>query len=342
MFKFQHETQMGNLLRRRDLYSTSASSIDLTGFSDSMITVLCVASGCDYCANLKNVGIVSACGIIREAFLSKSYSTETVPTLSPLEKVFRGLFQKTSLNLSENEKADYIDSFLNALIMFQHPVVFDPLSEKCILLNDPFIDNNIDDDLALYKPYKLLCQDKVALQNIVGSIYDSVMARNIASGWINPSTFTLRYSDKNTPVEAQKIATATLNRNRKESSVTTSNRNPRDVDERSMKENFTKKACFQFATQDSATSSASKFYPSQHVLTQHSLSTSPASAVSKHLPNSQTTKLSSLSSSPSLSMGKLSSQKSICCSQQNYNENGTENLSPNEFEIDLPLTQVMI
>ena len=53
----------GDLLRKSDFGATS-SSFSLAKFSNVMLSILLVASGCDYCKSLRGIGVVTARNIV--------------------------------------------------------------------------------------------------------------------------------------------------------------------------------------------------------------------------------------------------------------------------------------
>lgn len=182
---FSESKATGKLINFRELMFNSDPSLNLLNFNATMISILCVASGCDYCKNLKGIGLVTAKTLIEEAFLLE----HTGSTNShPLERFFSKLFQKTKEKLNEDEKENYRHAFLNALMMYLHPVVFDPIQGKCVIV-DLDVSNTV---MSKYRPYCELIKDTSKLQDIIGKIYDDTSSCYIAEGWIDPKTWTLR------------------------------------------------------------------------------------------------------------------------------------------------------
>jgi hypothetical protein len=157
--------------------------LDLLDFSESMLAVMFVAVGSDYCKKLKGIGIVTACNIVRSAFLGKK-AKET----SALDIVFKRLYQETyeKDNLSDDFKKDFEENFLAGLFMYRHPIVYDPIQGKCITVGDPELGG--DPELVRYKPYAELCQDAARRAAVAGTLFESPMATFIAEGWISPRT----------------------------------------------------------------------------------------------------------------------------------------------------------
>ena len=331
---------------------------NLSGFTDIMIAVLCIVAGCDYCTNLKNIGIVTARNIVHEAF-----NTTKGRSCSPLDIVFQLLFQKVK-TISENEKAEYKESFLHALCMFLHPVVFDPISDTSKFLNDPYESTDIDENLALYAPYRNLCKNRSRLENVVGSLIGEE-GKNIALGWIHPSTKCLRFPFNETPRPVIDWFEKSVGKD-------VVSKSQQKIAQSGMSNSQTlRQSSSELA---SVSSNISNLHASQHILTQCSISASPFSNIEKSSSqssnilsqksisseshnnkrkrgnqiSSQTSKSSSsFVSSPDLlsplshdSRAKFNNRKdennnSIECS------NDDENLSPNECEAhDLPFTQM--
>lgn len=147
---------------------------------DSLYVLFVYYTGSDYCDKLKGIGVLKACNIVREAFY-------TEPDKSPLEKVLERVFQETydKSNLSPNDKETYKANFLKALLMFRHPVVYDPFLAKCVTVGDPDDLENGDVELLQYKPYAELVRDASRREEVVGKLLDPPIATMIAEGWIS-------------------------------------------------------------------------------------------------------------------------------------------------------------
>ena len=188
----------GQLFLRSRLGCTP-SPLSLLDFSDVMLATMFVAAGCDYCKNLKGIGIVTARKCVKEAFhgygpsMSSSEATADNPvgkrtTTTPgdtepkLSKLFRLLYNNgySGKKMTREERAEYETNFCKALIMFRHPVVFDPIAAKCVVVNDPA--------LGGADPYANLVNDPAMLQEIVGKILTPTRASLIAEGRINART----------------------------------------------------------------------------------------------------------------------------------------------------------
>lgn len=183
----------GIMLRKEDL-GAAAGSLNLLDFSPVMLAVMFVAVGSDYCKKLKGIGIITACDIVRSAFLEKRLKQG-----SPLEHVFEKIYQRTSeRELSDSFKEDFEKNFLAAVFMYRHPIVFEPLQGRCIIVGDPDRHNGggVDPELAVYEPYAQLCRDADRRVAIAGALFESPMAAYIAEGWISPRTMLPREGTK--------------------------------------------------------------------------------------------------------------------------------------------------
>ena len=180
--------------------------LSLIDFSDVMLATMFVAAGCDYCKNLKGIGIVTARKCVKEAFhgygrsMSSSEATADNPvgkrtmttpgdTEPKLSKLFRLLYNNgySGKKMTREERAEYETNFCKALIMFRHPVIFDPIAAKCVVVNDPAL-GGADPELCTFKTYANLVNDPIMLQEIVGKILTSARASLIAEGRINART----------------------------------------------------------------------------------------------------------------------------------------------------------
>lgn len=177
------------LIRRKDFKHTMNQSFDLSGFNDVMLAILCVAAGCDYCDSLKGIGIKTAREAVKSAF---DRSGTDVPKL---RLVFADLFKKCYGNLNRDEKIAYENNFLEALVMFRHPIAFDPIQVQLVYSNYECP----DPDLMSYKSYADIIQNKSRMEQIVGKLYCKEMALNVVEGFINPKTWTLFGSESETP-----------------------------------------------------------------------------------------------------------------------------------------------
>jgi 5'-3' exonuclease len=181
----------GIMLRKEDL-GAATGTLDLLDFSSVMLAVMFSAAGSDYCEKLKGIGIVKACGVVRSAFLEKRLDKG-----SPLETVFDKLYQLTSeKELSDSFKEKFERNFLAAVFMYRHPIVFEPLQGRCIIVGDPEHGGSVDPELAIYEPYAQLCRDADRRVAIAGTLFESPLAAYIAEGWIAPRTMRPREDTK--------------------------------------------------------------------------------------------------------------------------------------------------
>ena len=194
----------GQLLLRSSLSSTP-SPLNLMDFTDVMLSALFVAAGCDYCPSLKGVGVVTARKCVKEAFhgygpgmLSceadgdnpinrKRRGGEDGDDDEPkLAKLFRLLYVAGygGKRMTREERDEYEDNFCRALVMYRHPVVFDPITAKCVVANDPAT-GGADPELITFELYADIVNDSAKLQAIVGKVLDPDRAALIAEGQIN-------------------------------------------------------------------------------------------------------------------------------------------------------------
>jgi 5'-3' exonuclease len=189
----------GIMLRKEDLGTvTTTGSLDLMDFSPVMLAVMFVAVGSDYCKKLKGIGIVTACSLVRSAFLDKRLDKG-----SPLETVFEKIYHSTKeRDLSDSFKEDFERNFLAAVFMYRHPIVFEPLQGRCIIVGDPgrhyggAVGGGVDPELAVYEPYAQLCRDTDRRVAIAGALFESPISTYIAEGWISPRTMRPREDTK--------------------------------------------------------------------------------------------------------------------------------------------------
>jgi len=86
-------------------------------------------------------------------------------------------------------KEEYKKEFLAGLLMFRHPVVFDPIKACCRIAGLSQEDGeNGDPELRLHEPYAALLDDPKKREEVIGSIIPSPLVAYIAEGFISPRT----------------------------------------------------------------------------------------------------------------------------------------------------------
>ena len=200
----------GKLVEFQDLGGTKVFSggppkPDLTDFTPIMMAVLFVLLGCDYNGHrkLKGIGIVKACKIVRKAFLesSRRNTTETdsasevsqlnrIVPMSPasvasnasprkkrknqlptLEIVWKEAYEQSFDSFyTEEFKKEYQKSFVEALWMYRHPIVFDPMIRACIQCPSPVSDELGDPELLDCKEYSELSSNPIRIIQVVGEL----------------------------------------------------------------------------------------------------------------------------------------------------------------------------
>lgn len=180
----------GILVQRGDLGAMGLlqKCLSLQDFSDVMLAVMFVALGCDYCSSLKQIGSVAAKEIVRIAFHGEKGESEEERQKPALQKVFEGLYRSTSEKniLTADFKKEYESGFLEALLMYRHPMIYDPFLGKCVLLRNP--PHGSDPELLEYEPYARLCNDVRRREQILGTCHGPGTSTRIAEGWISPRT----------------------------------------------------------------------------------------------------------------------------------------------------------
>lgn len=180
--------------------SLSGSPIDLMDFTPTMMATLFVLLGCDYTVGanekkLKGIGLVTGHRIVRKAFLGgdsiHNGKEQGRRNTSVLRKLWEDAYQHMhSPNILTPEyKDEYERSFMEALFMYRHPVVFDPLLQRCVHINEvvgPGGNTVIGGDAELmeYPPYASLCGDYERIGQITGELPPSAEAVGIAEGRI--------------------------------------------------------------------------------------------------------------------------------------------------------------
>lgn len=146
-------------------------TLNLSDFSPIMMAVLFVAVGCDYCEKLKGIGLITACRVVRKAFLESS-SKSVLPEV--FSQLYTYCFEKT---MSDQYKRQYEERFLAALYMYLHPIVYDPVLGRCIVQGEKGGgrgDDGLWGEAALLKhgPYAALCKNPNRKSQIIGELGD--------------------------------------------------------------------------------------------------------------------------------------------------------------------------
>ncbi|KAL7549442.1 hypothetical protein ACHAWF_012711 [Thalassiosira exigua] len=209
----------GTLLRRRDL--GASRGIDLRDFSDGMLAATFVAAGCDYCDSLRGIGIVTARNVVKRAFHGVEADEEETAAASRgsgrggdggavpvLRKIFDELYRSCHRDdrarflplddpAAEGARDAYERSFLAALAVFRHPLVYDPLAGEHVVANDVCDDRDegvpLDEAfewdermLMEYGPYRDLVTKRERLNEVIGTPSPPNVAKGIAEGLIDP------------------------------------------------------------------------------------------------------------------------------------------------------------
>lgn len=185
----------GKLLQFSDIGAVVGESFNLSDFTPVMMAVLFISVGCDYCDKLKGVGMLTACRIIREAFLEAPRQANKKGK-SKLTRVLQGLYSSSYLDsskLTPQFKFDYEERFLAALLMYRHPIIYDPLQEDNFLTSRSLVEPGTDDgeemgpifldrELMDHDAYVELCGDLDRIQDIVGQLRPREEAMRRAQG----------------------------------------------------------------------------------------------------------------------------------------------------------------
>jgi len=172
----------------KNVLAKDAPKRNLRDFSGAMMACVFAAAGCDYCSNLPGIGIVTAIRLVRAAFLDGANNERTDGT-TPLGRLFAKLFEKTwDKTLSDDQKEEFQRNFLNAIYMFRHNLVYNPLTGQCRPLRI-----RPDPELVSFGPYRTLChgddeQAQLRRAAIVGEMIPVPLVTYVAEGWLCPKT----------------------------------------------------------------------------------------------------------------------------------------------------------
>lgn len=171
----------------RSMFDPGAPKLNFADFSPAMMACVFAASGCDYCSSLKGIGNVTAIELVRMAFLGSDENDQN----TPLGRLISMLLERTwsKKELSDQDKRDFEQSFLAAIFMFRHNLVYNPITGKCRSLRiQP------DAELVSYGPYRDICNDPAKRRAIVGDSIPSPLVTYVAEGWLCPRSLRPRKS----------------------------------------------------------------------------------------------------------------------------------------------------
>ena len=178
------KTNHGDLYLRSDI-PAMPKEYSFVGFTEGSIACACILSGCDYLKNIPGTGIIGAYAVVKESFDPWVSAEDRTKATPPLEALLKNLCKKHMKAFSCDERELYWNKFLRSLVMFRHPVVYDPTAQEHIIAD------KYDPELLCYEPYNEMVEDDYIVQSICGEILPKAVARGIHFGWINPKKLTL-------------------------------------------------------------------------------------------------------------------------------------------------------
>jgi hypothetical protein len=133
--------------------------------------------------DFNTLSIVTACKIVRKAFLMGHEDR--------LAMVFEGLFAAArKLSLTEEDKKVYKKKFMEALLAYRHPIIFDPVEKRCRVhgIRDDGKVSETEAELLTHMPYAELVNDTSRRERITGCIQPPSLSILIAEGYVCPRT----------------------------------------------------------------------------------------------------------------------------------------------------------
>jgi 5'-3' exonuclease len=218
----------GTLLRRNDMFAAPL----LQDFSTAMLAIVFASCGGDYCDKLRGIGFKTAVKIVHDAY----FASATPPAIDdrasipmpPLQRVLHRLFSDAwdSQSLTQEFKSDFERKFLSALLMYRHPVVFDPLSATTVVARSvtdhrEMIGGGLDPELSSYAPYVAMYRQH--LHSVVGDLVPRPLCIYVAEGWISPRNLQLYPMDEGdqhlVPTSVREYVEKPTSRSEEEASV---------------------------------------------------------------------------------------------------------------------------
>jgi exonuclease-1 len=144
--------QYGNCIEINKADFCACKEITLTGWSDAEFRRMSILSGCDYLANINNMGLKTAYRMVRKH--------------KTIEKVVRMLQFDGKFHVPKG----YLESFYQAELTFLHQRVYCPRARSLVLHTQP--EHPIDEDKMPF----------------IGSYVEPEIAQGVARGDLNPMT----------------------------------------------------------------------------------------------------------------------------------------------------------
>jgi len=213
----------------KNVLDKDAPKRNLQDFSAAMMACVFAASGCDYCPSLRGIGNITAIQLARVAFLGDPIpisnqdsdsddsdddddddeddnnidddNSEGGDENTPLGRFIALLFGKTwdRRILTDTMKEEFQRNFLDAVYMFRHNLVYNPLTGQCRPLRI-----RPDRELVSFQPYRSLChgddeQAQMRRSAIVGERIPAPLVTYVAEGWLDPRTLQPREIYRRSP-----------------------------------------------------------------------------------------------------------------------------------------------
>jgi 5'-3' exonuclease len=181
LFKYDGQGK-GILVQRKDLgaMEVRSNSLSLLDFSSTMIAIMFVCIGCDYCSSLDGIGPVAARDIVRDVFSKQEDNTPV------LRRILDKLYTKSREDLDAEARKKYESEFLAAIFAYRHPVIYSNTLQTYMLANNP--PHGSDSILMKFQPYKSLCYDVARHKELLGAFPEPRLQKAIIEGWVSPRT----------------------------------------------------------------------------------------------------------------------------------------------------------
>jgi 5'-3' exonuclease len=191
LFKYDGEGK-GILVQQKDLgaMEVRSNSLSLLDFCPTMIAIMFVCIGCDYCSSLDGIGPVAARDIVRDVFFTKDNNRPI------LRRILDKLYTKSRENLDAEKRKKYESEFVAALFAYLHPVIYSKTLQTYMLANNPPLGS--DPILMKFQPYEALCTDVSRHEELLGSFPEPRLQKAIVEGWVSPRTLK-PYSNSDLP-----------------------------------------------------------------------------------------------------------------------------------------------
>jgi exonuclease-1 len=182
LFKLERDGSCQRLVCN-DLYTEAIDKFDLRGFTEEMILNMCILSGCDYLDSVKGMGLkTSYKHIVKHRNAANVLKSLRLAGQLPIVQAASSSENNPNAVNALTQLLQYELDFYQAILTFNHQVVFDPISRKSVHRTPLNRDSFPQQLLEIWWPDAL----EAPSLPFLGSLLSDEIAQGIADGLIDP------------------------------------------------------------------------------------------------------------------------------------------------------------